>query len=136
MRLSMLAQLEGISLTDAIRQAIEGYVEQQRSETDLTARAGQALEEIERDASARREAIKSWWRGGTATKAAGRSRKGLRRADDVASRRLRRASGRAHDLSTPPTPTTLGEPTKTGLGKWSDFSVYGRGWPSTVRGIK
>src|SRR5712691_11409649 len=75
-RLSVLAQLEGITLTDAIRQAIESYVEQQRSETDLTARAGQALEEIEREASARREAIQSLLgEGGTATKPEGRSRK-------------------------------------------------------------
>jgi len=58
-RLSVLAQLDDITITDAIRQAIETYVEAKRSEGNLADRAAGALEEIEREASARRSAIQS-----------------------------------------------------------------------------
>jgi len=58
-QLVLIAQLDGVSLTDAIRQAIEGLIERKRAEGDLAARAEQALAEIERDATARREAIQS-----------------------------------------------------------------------------
>jgi len=58
-RLSVLAQLDDITITDAIRQAIESYVEAKRSEGNLADRAAGALEEIEREASARRTAIQS-----------------------------------------------------------------------------
>lgn len=58
-QLSMLAQLGGVTVTDAIRQAIEAYVEAQRSQGDLAARAAGALEEIEREAANRRSAIQA-----------------------------------------------------------------------------
>ena len=58
-QLALIAQLDGISLTDAIRQAIEGLIERKRAEGDLAAQAAQALEEIERESAARREAIQS-----------------------------------------------------------------------------
>jgi hypothetical protein len=58
-QLVLIAQLDGISLTDAIRQGIEGLIERKRSEGDLAARAEQALAEIERDTTARREAIQA-----------------------------------------------------------------------------
>lgn len=54
---ALIAQLEGLSLTDAIRQAIDGYIERKRGEGDLAARAAQALEEIEREAAQRRSAL-------------------------------------------------------------------------------
>lgn len=54
---ALIAQLEGLSLTDAIRQAIDGYIERKRGEGDLAARAAQALEEIEREAAQRRDAL-------------------------------------------------------------------------------
>jgi predicted DNA-binding protein len=58
-QLVLIAQLDGVSLTDAIRQAIEGLIERKRAEGDLAARAEQALAEIERETTARREAIQA-----------------------------------------------------------------------------
>lgn len=63
-QLALVAQLDGISLTDAIRQAIEMLIERKRAEGDLAARAAQALEEIEREATARREAIQALFGSG------------------------------------------------------------------------
>ena len=56
-QLVLISSLEGLSLTDAIRQAIDGYIERKRGEGDLAARAAQAAEEIEREAAMRREAL-------------------------------------------------------------------------------
>ncbi|MDQ3154017.1 MAG: hypothetical protein M3R63_20640 [Actinomycetota bacterium] len=53
----LVAQLDGLSLTDAIRRAVELYVQTKRSETDFAERATAALEEIEREAATRRTAI-------------------------------------------------------------------------------
>ncbi|MGI8767293.1 MAG: hypothetical protein ACR2KM_12420 [Gemmatimonadaceae bacterium] len=58
-QLVLVAGLDGISLTDAIRQGIEGLIERKRGEGDLAARAASALAEIEREADARRAAIQS-----------------------------------------------------------------------------
>lgn len=54
---TLVAQLDGISLGDAALRAVELYVETKRSESDFAARAQAALEEIEREAAARRGAI-------------------------------------------------------------------------------
>lgn len=56
-QLVLIAQLDGLSLTDAIRQAIDGYIERKKGEGDMAARAAQALEEIEKEAAARRGAL-------------------------------------------------------------------------------
>src|SRR6266498_2680714 len=56
-QLVLISSLEGLSLTDAIRQAIDGYIEKKRGEGDLAARAAQAADEIEREAAMRREAL-------------------------------------------------------------------------------
>jgi len=53
----LVAQLDGLSLTDAIRKAVELYVQTKRSEGDFAERATAALEEIEREAASRRSAI-------------------------------------------------------------------------------
>jgi predicted transcriptional regulator len=58
-QLSVLAQLADITVTDAIRQAIEAYVAAQRSQGDLAAKAAGALEEIDREATTRRSAIQA-----------------------------------------------------------------------------
>lgn len=58
-QLTVLAQLGGVTVTDAIRQAIEVYVETARTEGDLAAKAAGALEEIEREAATRRSAIQA-----------------------------------------------------------------------------
>ncbi len=54
---ALVAQLDGISLGDAAVRAVEHYVQTKRSEGDFAARAQAALEEIEREAAARRGAI-------------------------------------------------------------------------------
>lgn len=54
---TLVAQLDGISLGDAALRAVELYVETKRAEDDFAARAQAALEEIEREAAARRGAI-------------------------------------------------------------------------------
>ncbi|MEU2869811.1 ribbon-helix-helix domain-containing protein [Streptomyces olivoreticuli] len=56
---ALVAQLNGLNLTDAIRAAVELYVTHHQTEADFTARAAQALEEIEREAAARRNAIQA-----------------------------------------------------------------------------
>ena len=56
-QLSVLAQLEEHTVTDAIRQAIESYIEAKKAQPQVGARAEAVLAEIERDAAARRGAI-------------------------------------------------------------------------------
>jgi predicted transcriptional regulator len=56
-QLAVLAQLSELTVTDAIRQAIEQWIEQKRSAPELTTRAQSVLDEIERDAAQRRLAI-------------------------------------------------------------------------------
>jgi len=56
---SLVAQLDGLSLTDAMRKAVDLYVETKQNEPDFAARATAALEEIEREAAARRGAIQA-----------------------------------------------------------------------------
>lgn len=58
-QLAVLAQLGGVTITDAIRQAIETYVQTQRSQGDLAQRASGVLDEIEREATARKSAIQA-----------------------------------------------------------------------------
>lgn len=54
---ALVAQLDGLNLTDAIRRAVEFYVTSKQNEPDFADRAQAALEEIEREAAARRNAI-------------------------------------------------------------------------------
>lgn len=56
-QLTALAQLEGQPVTALIKQAIEEFIESKRHQPQLTDRAEAMLEEIERDAAARREAL-------------------------------------------------------------------------------
>jgi hypothetical protein len=44
-------------VTSLIKQAIEQFIESKRNQPELTAKAAGMLEEIERDAAARREAL-------------------------------------------------------------------------------
>ena len=55
--LSLVAQLEGTSQIDQIREAITSHLERKVAEGDLTARAQEALDDVEREASAKRKAI-------------------------------------------------------------------------------
>ncbi|MFJ6196996.1 hypothetical protein [Micromonospora sp. NPDC092111] len=75
---ALVAQLDGLSLTDAMRRAVELYVEHKQAQPDFAARAAAVLEEIEREAAARRGAIQALF-GDTGTlpveaKAAGKRR--------------------------------------------------------------
>ena len=56
-RLSVIAQLSGSTITDEIRTAIASHVEAKAADKDLAGAAAELLEEIERDAAARREAL-------------------------------------------------------------------------------
>jgi predicted DNA-binding protein len=58
-QLVLIAQLDGLTLTDTIRQAIEGHIERKRAGGDLAARAEQALADIDRETAARRAAIEA-----------------------------------------------------------------------------
>lgn len=54
---ALVAQLDGLSLGDAVLRAVEHYVDSKRNESDFAERAAAALAEIEREAAARRSAI-------------------------------------------------------------------------------
>src|SRR5262245_37733835 len=77
---ALVAQLDELSLGDALRKAVELYVAHKQSEGDFAARAAAALEEIEREAAARRGAIQALFGqggpAGDAKTAASRKRTG------------------------------------------------------------
>lgn len=58
-RLTVLAQVEGVSLTELIRQAIERFAAEKRDEPALRAKAEEILAEMDRETAARRDAIES-----------------------------------------------------------------------------
>ena len=64
---TLVAQLDGINLGDAALRAVEHYVQTKRSEPDFAERAKKALEDIEREAAARRGAIEGLFGGGDIT---------------------------------------------------------------------
>jgi ferric-dicitrate binding protein FerR (iron transport regulator) len=75
-QLSMIAQLEELTVTDAIRQAIEQWIEARRSNPQLQARAEAVLADIDRDAASRRDAIASLLATPTPTPAPAKRRGG------------------------------------------------------------
>ena len=56
-QLSLIAQLSGSTITDEIRAALEAHIETVKANPALAGRADSVLEDIEREAAARREAI-------------------------------------------------------------------------------
>lgn len=64
-QLAMIAQLEELTVADAIRQAIESWIDARRSNPQLQQRAEAVLAEIEREASTRRGAIEALLAGET-----------------------------------------------------------------------
>lgn len=54
---TLIAGLKNLSLKDAVRQAVESWIEQGR--TELAERAHEAMAEIEREAAQRRDALTS-----------------------------------------------------------------------------
>lgn len=66
---AMVANLNGLSLADAVTEAVREYIERNSSADDFKERAAAALEEIEREAAQRRGAIQALF--GEAQTAAG-----------------------------------------------------------------
>lgn len=58
-QLTVLAQLDGTTVADLLRQAVEDLIHRKAGEGDLAARAQAALAEIDHDAAARRAAIQT-----------------------------------------------------------------------------
>jgi predicted DNA-binding protein len=56
-QLSVLAQLEGITVTEFIRSAIDARLEAVRNQPEIAAKADQVLAEIDAEAATRRGAI-------------------------------------------------------------------------------
>jgi hypothetical protein len=55
--LALVAQLEGTSVIDQIRQAIDAHLQRKVAEGDLAERATAALDDIDREATAKKAAI-------------------------------------------------------------------------------
>lgn len=62
-QLSVIAQLEELTVTDAIRGAIDQWIEQRRKNPELQARAEAVLADIDREAQTRRGAISALLKG-------------------------------------------------------------------------
>jgi predicted DNA-binding protein len=56
-QLSLIAQLRGHTITDEIRQAIEAHIASAKTAPELAAQASNVLDDIEREAVARKQAI-------------------------------------------------------------------------------
>lgn len=57
--LGMLAKLEGLTLTDALRQAIDQWIDERSNNPELQARAAVVLADIDQEAATRRGAIEA-----------------------------------------------------------------------------
>lgn len=73
-KLSIIAQLNGSSITEEIRTAIEAHIEATKASEELSGKADEVLEEIEREATTRREAISALFGEDKATPAKNSSR--------------------------------------------------------------
>ena len=77
-QLSLIAQLRGNTITDEIRTAIEVHIASAKTAPELAQQADSVLDDIERDATARREAIATMFGAAAAPSttdtASGRSR--------------------------------------------------------------
>lgn len=56
-QLALIAQVEGVPLKDILKQAVDALIAVKRAEDDFAARAARVLEDIDREAAARRQAI-------------------------------------------------------------------------------
>ena len=68
-QLGMIAKLEELTVTDAIRQAIDQWIESKRYNPELRARAEAILADIDREAATRRGAISALIQGEQTTAA-------------------------------------------------------------------
>jgi hypothetical protein len=58
-QLVLVAQLDGVSLAEAIRQAVESSINRRRDAGELADRAQTALEQIEQESATRRAALQA-----------------------------------------------------------------------------
>lgn len=77
-QLSLIAQLRGQTITDEIRRAIETHIASVKASPDLAAQAEGVLEDIERQATARRAAIATLFGSGQPAPAGGSRSRGRR----------------------------------------------------------
>jgi predicted DNA-binding protein len=75
-QLSAIAQLRGNPIVDEIRQAIDAHIERVSSTPELNAHAEAVLEEIEREADAKRAAITALFGQQASSKTTGRKARG------------------------------------------------------------
>lgn len=76
-QLMAIAQLEGVSATELIRDAVVNHLQAKQADGSLAARAQAVLDEIEHEAATKREAISAMFgsAGVTTTPSKGRTRK-------------------------------------------------------------
>ncbi len=92
-QLSLIAQLRGRTITDEIRTALEAHLAAAKAAPELAAQADSVLDEIEREASARREAIATLFGTSVATETPSQSGE----ASGAKGRRGSRPSGGSSD---------------------------------------
>ena len=75
-QVALLANLDDVPLVEFLRQAVEAYVAQKRSEPGFAERAQAVLTEIDQEAQARRDAIQALFeeKGATGARTGRRSR--------------------------------------------------------------
>jgi hypothetical protein len=71
-QLAMVAQLDGTTVTEEIRQAIEAHLARKRDSGELSERANAVLEEIEQEATAKKNAIQALFQQATSPPPKGR----------------------------------------------------------------
>ena len=64
-QLQVIAQLQGVTLTELIRTAVETYLDQARRAPELAAKAQGVLDAIDAEAASRRDAIATLFTPGT-----------------------------------------------------------------------
>jgi ferric-dicitrate binding protein FerR (iron transport regulator) len=75
-QLEILAQLNGRSVTEEVRLALEAWIEKSKSDPSVLARAEEVRADIEREAAVRREAIQSIFDPVSAKPSRGRTKGG------------------------------------------------------------
>jgi hypothetical protein len=63
-QLVLISQVEGLSLKDVLKQAVDALITAKRTQPDFAARAQAVLEEIDREAASRRQAIQTLFAAG------------------------------------------------------------------------
>lgn len=72
-QLTVLAQLQDIPVSDALKQAVDDYIQSRRGQSQFAEQAESALANIEREAATRRDAITSLFGENKAASGSGKS---------------------------------------------------------------